>query len=294
MSVSQPNAGLKLPSSLKIQLDEFRRRVWTIKSIEAACGALFGVFVSYLIVFGLDRVMDTPAAARTAIFLVAVAGCAYVPIYLHRWIWCHRRLEQLARLLSRRYPSIGDQMLGVIELVRNEFEQNRSRALCEAAIEQVAEVARKRDFTDAVPNPRHRQWAWMAAVPAAAALLVLAVFPSAASNAWARFAAPWRPTPRYTFTNVEKLAERVIVPHGEATTLPRRSSSTPSSSRRPLRSGPVKPRARNTRSACNSRVVPSIGVNVGPCSPDPTSTSWISSERTAPDSSPRNADVVTA
>ena len=220
MSVSQPNAGLKLPSSLKIQLDEFRRRVWTIKSIEAACGALFGVFVSYLIVFGLDRVMDTPAAARTAIFLVAVAGCAYVPIYLHRWIWCHRRLEQLARLLSRRYPSIGDQMLGVIELVRNEFEQNRSRALCEAAIEQVAEVARKRDFTDAVPNPRHRQWAWMAAVPAAAALLVLAVFPSAASNAWARFAAPWRPTPRYTFTNVEKLAERVIVPHGEATTLP--------------------------------------------------------------------------
>ena len=202
MSVSQPNAGLKLPSSLKTQLDEFRRRVWTIKSIEAACGALFGVFVSYLIVFSLDRVMDTPAWTRFAIFLVAVAGCAFVPVYLHRWIWCNRHLEQLARLLSRRYPSIGDQMLGVIELVRNEFEQKRSRALCEAAIAQVADVASKRDFTDAVPNPRHRMWAWLAAVPTAAALLILAIFPSAASNAWARFAAPWQPTERYTFTNI--------------------------------------------------------------------------------------------
>jgi len=220
MSVSQPNTGLKLPSSLKLQLEQFRRRVWTIKSIEATCGALFGVFVSYLVVFGLDRVMDTPMAARVAIFLVAVAGCAYVPIYLHRWIWCHRRLEQLARLLSRRYPSIGDQMLGVIELVRNEFEQNRSRALCEAAISQVADVASKRDFNDAVPNPRHRMWAWLAGVPAAAAVVVLAIFPSAASNAWARFAAPWQSTPRYTFTNVEKLADRVVVPHGEATTVP--------------------------------------------------------------------------
>ena len=220
MSVSQPNAGLKLPSSLKTQLDEFRRRVWTIKSIEAACGALFGIFVSYLVVFGLDRIMDTPAWIRMAIFLTAVAACAYVPVYLHRWIWCNRHLEQLARLLSRRYPSIGDQMLGVIELVRNDLEQQRSRALCEAAINQVADVASKRDFTDAVPNPRHRMWAWMAAVPAAAALLVLAIFPSAASNAWARFAAPWQPTPRYTFTDVERLADRVVVPHGEAVTVP--------------------------------------------------------------------------
>ena len=220
MSISQPSTGLKLPASLQMQLDQFRRRVWTIKSIEAACGALFGVFVSYLIVFGLDRVMDTPTSARLAIFFSAVAACAYVPVYLHRWIWCNRRLEQLARLLSRRYPSIGDQMLGVIELVRNEFEQNRSRALCEAAIAQVADVASKRDFADAVPTPRHRMWAWLAAIPATVAVLAMAIIPSAASNAWARFAAPWSSTARYTFTNVEKLSDRVVVPHGEATTIP--------------------------------------------------------------------------
>lgn len=220
MSVSQPNTAMKLPSSLKTQLDQLRRRVWTIKSIEAACGALCGVFVAYLVVFGLDRLLDTPTSVRLGIFLLAVAVCAYVPVYLHRWIWCHRSLEQMARLLSRRYPSLGDQMLGVIELVRNDYEQQRSRALCEAAIAQVADVASKKDFSDAVPHPRHRLWASLAAIPVGAALLVLALFPSAASNAWARFAAPWQPTPRYTFTNVEQLAERVIVPHGEATIVP--------------------------------------------------------------------------
>lgn len=220
MSVSKPNSGLKLPDSLQAQLHDFRRRVWKIKSIEAACGALFGIFVSYLVVFGLDRITDTPAWLRSAICMAAVAGCAFVPVYLHRWIWCHRRLEQLARLLSRRYPSIGDQMLGIIELVRNELEQQRSRALCEAAIQQVADVASKRDFSDAVPNPRHRMWAWMAALPAAVAIVVLAIFPSAASNAWARFMAPWKTIDRYTFTVVDKLGDKLVVPHGEAVAVP--------------------------------------------------------------------------
>jgi hypothetical protein len=219
MSISRPNAALQLPSSLEAQLHDFRRRVWTIKSVEAVCGAMFGIAVTYLTVFTLDRVMDTPSWARLAIFLVAVCGCAFVPIYLHRWIWRQRRLEQLARLLSRRYPSVGDQMLGIIELVRSESEQARSRALCEAAIEQVAQAAAQRDFHDAVPRPRHRLWAWMAAVPTAAAVSVMALFPAAAMNAWARFVQPWQPIARYTFTSIEQLPERIVVSHGEPFTI---------------------------------------------------------------------------
>ncbi len=223
---TSPDSRLKLPASLETQMLDFRRRVWMIKSIEVACGALFGLFVSYLVVFGLDRVMDTPGWVRLGTFLIAGLGCAFVPVYLHRWIWCNRRLEQLARLLSRRYPSIGDQLLGIIELVRNEFEQNRSRALCQAAIRQVADVAEKRDFRDAVPNPRHRMWAWMAAVPATVSMAILFVFPSAASNAWARFATPWQPIARYTFTDLESLGEKKVVPHGEAVTIPVRLLET--------------------------------------------------------------------
>ncbi len=219
MSMPHATSRLELPGSLETQLYEYRRRVWIIKSIEAACGATFGVLVSYLTLFVLDRLIDTPDWVRAAIFNVAVAACAVIPVYLHRWIWRHRQLGQLARLLSRRYPSLGDQLLGVIELVRNEFEQHRSRALCEAAIQQVAGDAARRNFREAVPNPRHRAWAWAAALPLAAAVVLLALFPSAAINAWSRFMAPWQPIPRYTFTALEELPDTLIVPHGEPVTV---------------------------------------------------------------------------
>lgn len=218
MSTTQPK--LQLPTSLEAQLHEFRRRVWTIKSMEAAGGAICGVVLGYLAVYGLDRLVDTPAAIRLAIFLAALIGCAIAPLYLHKWIWQQRTLDQLAKLLSRRYPSIGDQMLGIIELVRSESEQHRSLALCQAAIGQVATEASKRDFKDAVPAPRHRLWIWAAAIPAAAAIALLAIYPAAATNAWSRFIAPWRPVPRYTFASIEKLPEKLIVPHGEAVTIP--------------------------------------------------------------------------
>ena len=100
--MSTTHTKLVLPSSLEAQLHEFRRRVWTIKAIEAAGGAICGVVLGYLAVYALDRLVDTPAAVRLTIFLAALAGCAVVPLYLHRWIWQQRTLDQLARLLSRR------------------------------------------------------------------------------------------------------------------------------------------------------------------------------------------------
>jgi hypothetical protein len=194
---------------------EFRRRVWAIKLIEAGCGAAFGVLVAYLVTFILDRVWDTPVGVRTGIFASALVGCAIVPVALHRWIWRQRRLEQLARLLSRTYPSIGDQLLGIIELVGSESEQARSIALCEAAIEQVAEKAQARDFADAVPNPKHLRRGGLALGTLAVGLGLLALYPAAAANAWARFLMPWRDTPRYTFAMVEELPDRLVVAHGE-------------------------------------------------------------------------------
>ncbi|MES1213487.1 MAG: hypothetical protein ABUL64_02780, partial [Singulisphaera sp.] len=220
MSMLGTGNRLELAGSLEAQLYDYRRRVWVIKSLEAACGAAFGVLVSYLTLFLVDRVVDTPEWVRLATFAVAVAACALVPVYLHRWIWRQRQLQQLARLLSRRYPSLGDQLLGVIELVQNEFEQHRSRALCEAAIQQVAGEAAKRNFHEAVPKPRHRAWAWAAAAPFAAAVVLLVMFPSAALNAWSRFMAPWQAIPRYTFTSLEELPATLIVPHGEPITIP--------------------------------------------------------------------------
>lgn len=219
MSLAQPRHQLELPQSLETQLLQFRRLVWTIKTLEAAAGALCGVLVGFLVMFGLDRIMNTPTSVRVGLFAFAIVACALIPLALHRWVWQHRRMEQLARLLRRRHPGVGDQLLGIIELVHSESEQARSRALCEAAIRQVADVAQQRDFRDSVPHPRHRRNAWLAGVSLSAALLLLMLFPSAAGNAWARFLMPWRDTPRYTFTSVKPLPEELVVPHGEPATV---------------------------------------------------------------------------
>jgi hypothetical protein len=215
MSLAYTPDRLRLPDSLQGQMHQFRRQVWTIKTIEAVAGAAFGVLIAYLVLFGLDRLFDTPGWLRAGLFVVAALACANIPLALHRWVWRHRRLEQLARLLARKHPRVGDQLLGIIELVKNDFEQARSRALCEAAVREVARDAERRDFGDAVPRPRHRLWAGLAAVPLVAAIVLFALYPAAAANAWQRFLAPWSSAPRYTFTALEPLPGQIVVPHGE-------------------------------------------------------------------------------
>ncbi len=206
---------LTLPETLQTQLLGFRRRVWTIKLIEAVCGALIGILVAYLATFVLDRVFDTPWQVRFGIFVAAMVGCGLIPLALHRWIWGQRKLEQLARLLARKHPSVGDQLLGIIELVHSESEQARSLTLCEAAVTQVAEVATKRDFSDSVPSPKHRSRAIMAGASLLIAVVLLALFPAAATNAWARFLMPWGDTPRFTFTSIQPVSNHLVVAHGE-------------------------------------------------------------------------------
>ncbi|MGH7136074.1 MAG: hypothetical protein ACREHD_10060 [Pirellulales bacterium] len=215
MSITHLHNGPRLPETLRVQLLDFRRRVWSIKIAEALAVAAFGLLAAWIAVFTLDRFADTPAAVRLAVLVATLVVAGIVPLYAYRWIWRRRQLPQLARLLTRKYPDVGDQLLGIIELVDNEAEQERSRALCEAAIVQVARQASNHDFRNAVPKPRHRQWGWALTVPALLALATAALAPAAAGNAWLRLLAPWRPTPRYTFAAVEMLPERLVVPHGE-------------------------------------------------------------------------------
>lgn len=215
MSIPQRQDLLRLPTTLQSQLRDFRRRVWTIKMAEAAGVAVFALAIAYLSVFALDRLWDTPRVLRFGILIGALAGCATVPAYVHRWIWGCRCLEQLAQLLSIKLPRFGDQLLGIIELSHSEGEQARSRTLCEAAIRHVAQDAQKHNLFEATPNCRHRMWGGFAVVAVAAAVGLGAFLPLAALNAWGRFLAPWASTPRYTFAAVEPLPPQIVVPHGE-------------------------------------------------------------------------------
>src|SRR4051794_32553816 len=130
MSLARTHDRLELPETLRTQLHEFRRRVWSIKMAEAVCAAAFGVLVAFLLMFALDRVWDTPGWPRVGLFAVTLIALAGVPLAVHRWVWRNRQLDQLARLLTRKHPHVGDQLLGIIELVRSDSEQARSRTLC--------------------------------------------------------------------------------------------------------------------------------------------------------------------
>ena len=200
-----PHERLQLPGRLRRQLHDFRRRVWTIKMVEAACAAALR---------GRGRLpADVPARPRLGHAALAprravrggVVGCLRIPTAIYRWVWRNRRLEQLARLLARKHPAVGDQLLGVIELVRNDFEQARSRALCEAAVRRWPRTPQSATSATPCPAPRHKPWAYAAAVPIVAAIALGMAFPAAAANAWARLLSPWGDAPRYTFAALEDL-----------------------------------------------------------------------------------------
>lgn len=215
MSQAQWHNELRIPGALALQLREFRRRVWSIKLTEAVAAAAISVLIAFLLVFALDRLFDTPAWLRGAIGLAAIVGCCAVPWFLHRWVWRFHRLDQLARLLSRKMPRIGDQLLGIIELAENRWEQSRSRALCQAAIEQVSDDAQHCDFRSATPDSRLRTSISCAVLLMLVVAVLSQLVPAAAGNAFARLARPWSDTPRYTFAALDSLPTELVVAHGE-------------------------------------------------------------------------------
>jgi hypothetical protein len=206
---------IRLPTDLERRLGAFRALVRRIKLTEAVCSAVCGVMVAYLVLFVADRLVDTPPFARVVIFAAAVAACVAVPVAIHRWVWGQRTFDQVARLVERRFPSMGDELLGIIEIVRGGAGAGQSRALCEAAVAQVAERSKACDFRRAVPPARPWLWAALATLPLAGAAVAAVTVPEAAGNAWARLVAPWRSIPRFTFARIEPLPGRVVVPHGE-------------------------------------------------------------------------------
>jgi len=186
--------------------------------MESVAAGLIGLLVSYLLIFGLDRFWQTPGWARLAI-LVGGASLfvGFAPYWLHRWVWGHRKEGQLARLISRKYPGLGDRLLGVIEL-QNQSEEGDtlSPRLRAAAMEVVAAEAGKRELGAALPTARHRKWALAAVFLMAIVTGAFLVAPKAGVNALERWLMPFSPTERYTFTQLDRPIGYLAVPYGEA------------------------------------------------------------------------------
>lgn len=215
---SPPNSKVAIPESLRLQLDGFRRHLWRVKIMEAIAAGVIGLLVSFLLVFGLDRIWQTPGWVRLGILISGVSLFAgFAPYWLHHWVWRQRRETQLARLIAKRYPGLGDRLLGVIELQDQTGNADTlSPRLREAAMEAVAIETGKRKLDDALPPQRHRRWALAAIFLAMISAAAFTLAPRAGVNALKRWLMPLSSTERYTFTRLENPPHSRAVPFGEA------------------------------------------------------------------------------
>jgi hypothetical protein len=212
-----------IPEGLRDQLEQFKKRLWQIKIAEAILAGFFGLLFSFLLVFGLDRFIETPTSIRLVILVTGVSLFAvFAPYWIHRWVYGHRRENQLARLISRRFPKLGDRLLGAVELQdQTETKDTLSPELRAAAMLTVAADAAGRDLGQALPAARHRKWSL-----AVMALFIIAVgslvsVPEASINALKRWLMPLSDTDRYTFTQLDlsSIDTPHHIPYGESFSL---------------------------------------------------------------------------
>ncbi|MGB1926258.1 MAG: hypothetical protein ACPHL6_06990, partial [Rubripirellula sp.] len=210
----------EIPESLRTQLIRFRQRLWLTKVLEALAFAAIGFLVGFIATFCLDRFIETSRWFRWSVFGGSALTFASIPYAIERWVWKQRRFEQLAKLLTRTKPNVGDQILGVIHLVSDRQEQTRSPELVKAAISQVAGNLRGQDLRTFLPRPRVKRRGLYAMAFAGVSCFLFAISSDAASNSLNRFLKPWSDVQRYTFAQLKPIRSPIVVPKGEEITLP--------------------------------------------------------------------------
>ena len=210
------NNGVKLPPRMQKALEQYKKRVWVIKLAEGTLAAIFGLIVSYLIVFGLERLIDTSALLRALILIVGMIGMVvFLPLKYYSWVWRNRQLEGIAKLLQHKFPRLGDHVLGIVELASDRSDQSSSPALVAAAMRQVDEEVAKHNLKDAVPNPRHRRWALAVGLPLLLVIIGVIIVPATTRNTLARWLTPWRDVERYTFAQLAGKPDPRVVAYAE-------------------------------------------------------------------------------
>ncbi len=216
MDIKSGAKRFQLPPELSAKISGLQRRIWSVKTLEAVFTAVICMAVTFVFIFVADRLGETPHWLRAVALLTGIIGwLVVVPWMVYRWVWKSRRLANVAKILAKETPRIGDRLLGVIELAQDSGDQHASPALCQAAIEQVATDTRDVDFLEFIPNPKHRSRGIAAAACCAVALAALIV-KGAGPNALQRWAQPLADIPRYTFAQLDNIPSDVVVPTGES------------------------------------------------------------------------------
>jgi hypothetical protein len=208
---------LELPESLKQRLATFEHRLYVAETVVTICGALCGLVVSWLLLFISDRIWDTPGVLRLGLMVVGVVAFGLCfRFWLRHWVLNRRDVFNISRLIQRRFPWLGDRLLGIVELSDvARRTSDISPELCKAAIRQVAGETEKTDFEKAIDRRRPRRLLAALGVAAVVVIGIVALDYRAAWNSLRRWVTPLSPIERYTLVELTKLPGRMHVPHGE-------------------------------------------------------------------------------
>ncbi len=208
---------LYLPKTLTQKFKVFERKLFFTETLLCLSGSLLGLVISYIFLFISDRFWNTPVALRLFFILCGLGVFSlFLLVWLKRWVLSKRSFRDYSRVIQKRFRTLGDRLLGIVELAeQKDIPENISAGLCHSAIKQISEESVQYDFRRSVKTGKTFRLCVLFILFAGLITLLLSYDSSAFINALVRWANPFSSTPRYTFVKLRPLQDKKIVPHGE-------------------------------------------------------------------------------
>ncbi|WP_026292682.1 hypothetical protein [Rubritalea marina] len=201
---NQHNQDSELPKSLVERLALFRQHLRHRKAWEFGLAAFLLSALSFLLFLALDRWMDCSPFVRGIFFgISAISILSAAPLWLYFWVIPYSLPDQIANLIAKHYPRMGDRLLGIIELQTHHLDNEaESASLRKAAVVVVANEIAARNLEEALPQSRAKYWAFGLGSCGIIIIVVAALSFNTLSNALARWAMPLAEITRYTSTQI--------------------------------------------------------------------------------------------
>ena len=204
-----------VPATLASELRRFRRALVARCFSESIVWCVVVALSAFWLLFLIDRTVDTPPLARAGLASGVLGTFVWTILRVIRLLISSMGFVPTARIIRERSMLFGDHLVGALELAESRHEQQRSHVLCQAALDQVADEAERKDWRTFLPQTRISLASVIALTLMVPAGLLAAISPSAVAATQRRLTLPLSSVERFTFARFETLPDSIVIAHGE-------------------------------------------------------------------------------